>query len=197
MRLIIVNKDLSGQTIAGQPFSYIGNCTGTDVKFTGDWRFVSHYRNNFVRPDWSGAQTRYSYSRFNTFTGAVVSPDVELLDHEMMLAMFQARAVALTGKTKTAVTGVVSGLATDKQQGQFPPLVGNPAPPFRRSVRQPVGGDDGVQGCRGDAPAPHRPLQEDGEGRPHEGSLGRLHTDPDTGRGGRGDRLGDRGPQPA
>ena len=76
MRLIIVNKDLSGQTIAGQPFSYIGSCTGTDVKFTGDWRFCSMYNNNFLRPDWSRAQTKYSYSRFNTFTGALFSPDI-------------------------------------------------------------------------------------------------------------------------
>ena len=110
MRLILENQDLSGRTIKGQPFSYIGNCKGTDPKFVGDWTHVSHYANDFLRPDWSGAKARWSYSRFNTFTDAIVPPDAGLLDHEMMLAMFEEVLPRLTKVEARAVQGVIGGL---------------------------------------------------------------------------------------
>lgn len=123
MRLILQNQDLSGQTIEGEPFSYIGECTGTDIKFTGDWTHVSHYSNDFLRPDWSQAKTRWSYSRFNTFIDFKGSPDLELLDHEMMLAL-------LRSNRSKAADVVIDGLETD--QPLYVTSWGNLAPLFRQ-----------------------------------------------------------------
>ena len=119
MRIVLQGQDLSGQTIKGEPFSYIGNCTGTDIKFVGDWKHVSHYHNDFLRPDWSGAETRWSYSRLNTFTDAIVSPDAGLLDHEMMLAMFEEVLPRLKKADAAAVQGVIDGLKADIQSQVF------------------------------------------------------------------------------
>lgn len=109
-RLILTDQDLSGKTIEGQPFSYIGSCTGTDIKFTGDWTHVSHFGNTFLRPDWSKARTRWSYSRFNTFTDAKPSLDVELLDHDMMVAVLEEGLLGVTGKVRTGLQKVIDGL---------------------------------------------------------------------------------------
>ncbi|KKK92060.1 hypothetical protein LCGC14_2706730, partial [marine sediment metagenome] len=83
--------------------------------------------NIFIRPDWSKAKTRWSYSRFNTFTDALVSPDAELLDHEMMLAMFEG--ARLTGTKQQALDTIIEGLRLDKERELFIVSWGNLAPP--------------------------------------------------------------------
>lgn len=133
-RIVLTDQDLSGKTIEGLPFSYIGRCTGTDIKFVGDWQHVSHYTNDFLRPDWSGAQTRYSYSRFNTFTDIKASPDVELLDHEMILALLDAGKKQVTGKAQRAAVTVVSALDNDRQKQDYLISWANLSPDYMKKM---------------------------------------------------------------
>ena len=102
-RLVITDQDLSKQTIEGQPFSYIGRCRGTDIKMVGDWTHVSHFGNDFLRPDWSKAKTRWSYSRFNKFTDAKTSFDMNPNDHDMLLAAIEESMAKLTGVSEDAM----------------------------------------------------------------------------------------------
>jgi hypothetical protein len=133
MRIVLIDRDLTGQTLRGEPFSYIGRCTGTDVKFTGDWTHVSHFANIFVRPDWSGAKTRWSYSRFNAFQQAVLSPDAELLDHEMMLALFAE--VPVLGDAGKEAEKVATALDDDRSRADYLVSWGNLAPGYVEAMK--------------------------------------------------------------
>jgi len=126
----LTNLDLSGRTIAGVPFSYVGECTGTDIKWVGDWRFVSYYKNDFLRPDWSGAQTRHSYSRFNTFTDITASPDVELLDHELIAALLEKGVSSLPRTHRPKAQRLIDALAVDRAQGLYLVSWGNLIPGY-------------------------------------------------------------------
>ncbi len=137
MRLVVTDQDLSGQVIRGRPFSYIGRCWGTDITFTGDWTHVSHFANIFIRPDWSKAKTRYSYSRFNTFTDIIASPDAELLDHEMMLALIGAGAQNVAAKHRLAANNVVTALAGDKAGAYFLVSWSNLTPDYMSAFKTP------------------------------------------------------------
>lgn len=119
MRLALTNQDLSGQTIKGLPFSYIGNCRGSDIKWIGDWTHVSHYHNDFLRPDWSGAKTRYSYSRFDKFIDAVTSEDMNTDDHDMLLAAIRESLPKLEGVGKWAMAKAGRLLHDDIEQGLY------------------------------------------------------------------------------
>ncbi len=146
MRLVLTDQDLTGQTIEGRPFSYIGRCRGTDITFTGDWTHVSHFGNDFLRPDWSKAKTRWSYSRFNAFRQAVLSPDAELLDHEMMLALFAE--VPVLGVAGVEAAKVATALDDDRKRADYLVSWGNLAPSYvaamktdsETAFRQTVGG---------------------------------------------------------
>ena len=118
-RLIIRGQNLTGQTIKGKPFSYVGECVGSDIKWIGDWMHVSLYGNTFLRPDWSGAQTRWSYSRENIFTDIIASPDAEIQDHEMMAALMTKGLSVLTGKNRTAAQTVIDALKNDIAQRSY------------------------------------------------------------------------------
>ncbi|GAG18848.1 unnamed protein product, partial [marine sediment metagenome] len=133
MRLILTGRDLTGQTIEGQPFSYVGRCWGTDIKFTGDWTHVSHFADIFTRPDWSGAKTRYSYSRFNAFRQAILSPDAELLDHEMMLALF-AEAPTL-GTAGVEAAKVATALDDDRKRADYLISWNNLSPDYMTAMK--------------------------------------------------------------
>jgi len=131
-RIVLTNQDLSGQTIEGQPFSYIGRCTGRRVRFVGDWTHVSHFANTFIRPDWSRAKTRHSYSRFNTFRHAITSPDIEYLDHDMMVAALEEGFGPTTGNVRWGLAQVIVGL-----RGKYMASWSNLSPPFLEAM----GGD--------------------------------------------------------
>ncbi len=134
MRLILTDQDLSNQTIEGKPFSYIGRCTGTDIKFVGDWTHVSHFANIFIRPDWSGAKTRWSYSRFNAFRQAVLSSDAELLDHEMMLALFAE--VPVIGDAGGEAAKVATVLDDDRKRADYLVSWKNLAPGYVAAMKK-------------------------------------------------------------
>ncbi len=134
MRLILQNQDLTGQTLQGQPFSYIGNCTGADVVFIGDWTHVSLFSNDFLRPDWSQAQTRWSYSRFNTFTDIEGSPDLELLDHEMMLALFKTNLSLIPARDRATAHLLIANIEADRARQDYIISWANVAPIFAENV---------------------------------------------------------------
>jgi hypothetical protein len=133
MRLVLTDQDLSG-TIEGQPFSYIGRCTGSP-KFVGDWTHVSLYGNNFVRPDWSEAKTRWSYSRFNTFTDGVYSQDIELLDHEMINGLLAGRVTSINRKHRKTAQVVVNALSADKVAADYMVSWSNLTPDYMASFK--------------------------------------------------------------
>lgn len=134
-RLVLTDQDLTKQTIEGQPFSYIGRCTGTDIKFVGDWTHVSHFANDFLRPDWSKAKTRYSYSRFNTFTDIIASPDAELLDHEMIRALLDVGRAYVVGPARGEIDRMVVVLDEDRNKEDFLVSWNNEIPPFVAAMK--------------------------------------------------------------
>jgi len=143
-RLIFTNKDLSGRTIKGQPFSYIGRCTGTDIKFVGDWTNLSYFQNNFVRPDFSRAQTRWSYGRFNTFVDPQTSRDIEMSDPDTLKAAIDESMSRLTaeGRWATALayeeaTAADRLVVPDIQEGSYTVSWANGIPLLLRNL----GGD--------------------------------------------------------
>lgn len=135
VRLVLTDQDLSGKTIKGQPFSYIGNCRGTDIKFVGDWTHVSHFHNDFLRPDWSGAKTRWSYSRFNIFTDAKTSQDMEANDHDMLLAAIEESLPKLTSVGQTAMAKAGDLLRADIAAGKYLISWANVAPVFMQEFK--------------------------------------------------------------
>ncbi len=107
MRHVLVGQDLSGQTIEGEPFSYLGRCTGTDIKFIGDWQFASLWANDFTHPDWSKARTHRMYSISNTLVDPVLPPDLDDSNIDLLITLFEQHNPALSQERQLASSEII------------------------------------------------------------------------------------------
>ena len=104
-----MGQNLDGQTLVGEPFSYVGGCSLVGTVFTGDWKHTTFY-NNTGAADFRQAETRWSYSRGNTVNGWLVSPDVESTDYDMMKALFMENLPKLSANVRQRARDILDDI---------------------------------------------------------------------------------------